>query len=296
VTTIAFLGLGTMGMPMARNLVKAGFTLRGWNRTLERAQALAEDGAEIFTDPREAAEGADLVVTMLTDSSAVLDTAGRALDGVPDRVVWAQMSTIGIDGTERCAELADRAAVPFVDAPVLGTRQPAERGELVILASGPEDAISECAPMFDAVGSRTLALGPAGAGTRLKVVVNSWIVGLVAVLAETISLAEALDVDPQRFFDAIEGTALDLPYAHMKGREMIEKDFSDAAFKLSLSRKDADLVLAAAEQSELEVPVMRAVADRLHRAEREGHGDEDMAATYWATAPKRGASRGNGRG
>ncbi len=292
-TRIAFLGTGTMGLPMARNLLGASgrFQVQAWNRTLERARPLAEHGAELFDDPRAATEGCELLITMLSDGSAVLDAAGQALGGLPENAIWIEMSTIGIEGIEACAELAERAAVRLVDAPVLGTRQPAERGELVVLASGPPESEEECRPVFDALGQRTLWLGEAGAGTRLKIVVNSWVVGVVGVLAETISLAEVTGVDPQRFFDAVEGGPLDLPYARIKGRQMIERSFDDPAFKLALSRKDADLVLAAAENAELEVPVMRAVAERLYRAERAGHGDEDMAATYCATAPGVGAGR-----
>jgi 3-hydroxyisobutyrate dehydrogenase len=283
-TNIAFLGTGTMGLPMARNLAKAGFSLRVWNRTDERARPLSEDGATIYGDPREAARGATVLITMLADASAVLDTAASALDALEGDAIWLQMSTIGLEGTERCASLADRCGAHLVDAPVLGTRLPAERGELVILASGPTESVAACEGIFDALGQRTLRLGEAGSGTRCKVVVNNWLVGLTSVLAETVSLAEELEIDPRSFFEAIEGGPLDLPYARMKGRRMIDRDFDDPDFKLKLARKDAELALAAAEQAELDTPVLRAVADRFNRAERDDHGDEDMAATYWATA------------
>jgi 3-hydroxyisobutyrate dehydrogenase len=283
-TNIAFLGTGTMGLPMARNLANAGFSLRAWNRTRERADALADDGATICDDPREAARGATVLVTMLADASAVLDTAAASLDALEADAIWLQMSTIGIEGTARCAELAERCGASFVDAPVLGTRTPAERGELVILASGPPASIAACERIFEALGQRTLRLGEAGAGTRCKVVVNSWIVGLTSVLAETVLLAEALEVDPRGFFASIEGGPLDLPYARTKGERMVGREFDDPDFKLKLARKDADLALAAAEEVQLETPVLRAVADRFQRAEHQGHGDEDMAATYRATA------------
>lgn len=273
-----------MGLPMARNLARAGFAVRAWNRTIERAQPLAKDGVTICNDPREAASGATVLVTMLSDASAVLDAAASALGALDGERIWLQMSTIGVEGTEMCAALADRCGAQLVDSPVLGTRQPAERGELVILASGSPECVAACEQIFDALGKRILRLGEAGNGTKCKIVVNNWIVGLTSVLAESISLAEALEIDPQRFFDAVEGGPLDLPYAHLKGERMIERAFDDPDFKLKLARKDADLALAAAEQAQLDVPVLRAVADRFHRAEREGHGDEDMAATYWASA------------
>ncbi len=287
-TTIAFLGAGTMGAPMARNLLRSGFDLRLWNRTPERARPLEADGATLCGDPTEAARDAEIVITMLSDAEAVLAAATPALDAVAPSAVWLQMSTIGLEGTNRCAEIADRAGVTLVDAPVLGTRQPAENAQLVILASGAPDARERAQPVFDVVGRRTLWLGEAGVGSRCKVVVNSWIVGVVNVLAETIGLAHALDLDPQQFFDAIDGGPLDLPYARLKGAAMIAENFDDAAFRLALARKDADLVLEAAGQLGLELPVMEAVAERMRAVEDDGHGDEDMAATYWATAPGRG--------
>lgn len=285
-TIVAFLGTGTMGLPMARNLARAGFEIRAWNRTPARARALERDGATVATEPRDAARDSDLLVTMLSDTVAVLDSAGAALPALAPGATWVQMSTIGIEGTEMCARAAGEAGVEFVDAPVLGTREPAEKGELVILASGPDAARSRMEPLFDALGKRTLWLGEAGQATRAKVVVNTWIVGVVGVLAETINLAEALEVDPQVFFEAVKGGTLDLPYARMKGAAMIDKEFDNPAFRLSLSRKDADLALDAADSARLELPVLTALRERLRRAEADGHGDEDMAATYWAGAPQ----------
>jgi 3-hydroxyisobutyrate dehydrogenase len=285
-TTIAFLGTGTMGEPMARHLMEAGFGLRVWNRSADRARPLGEAGAEVLEDPREAATGAELVITMLSDAHVVLETAEQALQELDGDVLWVQMSTIGIGGAERCAELAERRGVTLIDAPVLGTREPAEQGKLVVLASGPESARERCQPVFDAVGQRTLWLGEAGAGSRMKVATNSWVVGVVGVLAETIALFEALDLEPENFFEALEGGALDLPYARLKGAAMMKHSFEDPAFKLALSRKDAELVLEAASRHGLELPILDAVADRLRRAEADGHGNEDMAATYWVSAPE----------
>lgn len=155
-TTIAFLGTGTMGLPMARNLAEAGFQLRAWNRSPDRAQPLAENGVEVVENPRQAATGADFLITMLSDADPVLETAERALAGAERDVLWLQMSTIGIEGTERCAELAERAGARLVDAPVLGTREPAEQAKLITLASGPAEAQEPSRPVFDAVGQRTL--------------------------------------------------------------------------------------------------------------------------------------------
>jgi 3-hydroxyisobutyrate dehydrogenase len=145
-------------------------------------------------------------------------------------------------------------------------------------------------PVFDALGSRTLWVGDAGAGSRVKVVVNGWVVGVVGVLAEVIALAEGLDVDPSLFFEAVKGGPLDLPYAQLKGKAMMEHDFTDVSFRLALARKDGDLLLAAADEIGLQVPVMDAIVARMRKVQAEGQGDEDMAATYSASTPKREGS------
>lgn len=283
---IAFLGTGTMGLPMARNVLRhtGGTELRAWNRSSEKARPLAEDGAEILDAPADAARGAEIIITMLSDADAVLDVASQALSDLPSSAIWLQMSTIGIEGTDLCQGLARDRGVRFVDAPVLGTREPAVERSLVVLASGEDDALERCRPVFDALG-RTMRIGPAGTGTRCKVAVNSWVLGVTGLIAETLSLARALEIDPQNFFAAVEGGTLDLPYARLKGGMMVDESFDDAAFRLALARKDADLVLAAADQASLDTPVLRAIADRFRRAEEAGHGDEDMAANYLATRP-----------
>ncbi|MDQ6836337.1 MAG: NAD(P)-dependent oxidoreductase [Actinomycetota bacterium] len=284
-TELAFLGTGTMGLPMARNLIKAGFSVHANNRSQERAQPLAGEGAQVFADPRRAAQGATVMVTMLSDGDAVLTTAEMALAGLQKSGTWLQMSTIGIDATQRCIALAEQADVTFVDAPVLGTRDPAEQAKLIVLASGPDQVRDLAQAVFEAVGLRTLWLGAAGAGTRLKVVINGWIVGVVGVLAEVIALAQALDVDPQLFFDAVKDGPLDLPYAQLKGKMMMSRAFDDASFRLALAAKDGDLLLSAAAGAGLELPIMEAIVQRMHDVQADEHGDEDMAATYWASAP-----------
>ena len=219
---------------------------------------------------------------MLSDADSVVDVGGAALAAPEPPDVWIQMSTIGVRGAERCAELANDHDVTYVDAPVLGTRAPAEQGKLVILASGPESARPAVDPVFSAVGARTQWLGEAGTATAAKVAINSWVIGVVGVLAETISLSQTLGVDPQVFFDAVEGGPLDLGYARLKGPAMVKRACDDVSFRLALARKDADLVLAAAADAGLELPVMEGVVARLRAAEADGHGDKDMAATYLA--------------
>jgi 3-hydroxyisobutyrate dehydrogenase len=287
--TIAFLGTGIMGAPMARNVAGAGLSVRAWNRTREKAEPLAEDGIEVADSAAAAVEGADVVVTMLTDGDAVADvmTKGGALGAMADDAVWAQMSTVGIGATERLEGLAAERGVPYVDAPVLGTRQPAEQAQLLVLAGGPPDAVERCRAVFDAGGSKTVELGEAGKPTRLKLVLNTWLVGIVEDLAETIALARALDLDPRLFLEAIEGGALDCQYAHLKGELMIEESFEPPSFPLRLAAKDASLVVDAARRAGLSLPLAEAVRAQFQRAADEGHADEDMAAAYEGVAPAR---------
>lgn len=266
---VTVLGTGTMGAPMVRNLAGAGLDVRAWNRTPEKARDL---GAEACADAAAAVDGADVVITMLADGDAVhaaLDAAGA----LPDGAVWAQMSTVGVAAAAALAERAGGAV--YVDAPVVGTKAPAENGELVVLASGPADALDRLEPVFGAVGKETVRLGDAGAGNRMKVVINTWLTGLVETLAETVALAEALGVAPQDFIATIEGGPLFAPYVKLKGTAMAEDDF-DPSFALKLALKDARLSL---EATDLELPLVRAVADQFARGVEAGHGDADMSAT-----------------
>jgi 3-hydroxyisobutyrate dehydrogenase len=285
--TVAVLGAGgTMGLPMARNIAKAGIEVRAWNRSREKAEPLTDDGIEVAATAADAASGASMILTILSDTEAVassMEGPDGALAAAEDGAIWLQMSTIGIEGTERCATLASGKGLVLVDAPVVGTKQPAEQGKLTVLASGPDEARSRCEPLFEAVGQRTIWLGEAGTGTRMKLVINGWLLSLVEGLAETIAFAEGIDIDPAQFLEAISGGPIDNAYAQMKGKMMIERSF-EPAFKLGLAAKDAGLFLEAARRHDLDLPMLETIRERLDEAARE-HGDHDMAATYLASAP-----------
>jgi 3-hydroxyisobutyrate dehydrogenase len=259
---VALLGTGTMGAGMARNLLAAGHDLRVWNRTRARAEGL---GATVCESPAEAVDGAEVVITMLADGPAV----EAAVDGLElGDAVWAQMSTIGVDETERLARGA------FVDAPVLGSKPQAEGGRLTVLASGP---FERCRPVFEAVG-RIVDLGPQpGAGTRMKLVLNHWVIALTESLAETVLLAERLGVDPRRFLEVIDGAPTGSPYAQLKGGYMVEREYP-ANFSLNLARKDAELIAGLAG----DLPLARLISERMAAAIAAGHGDEDFSAVVEA--------------
>jgi 3-hydroxyisobutyrate dehydrogenase len=279
-TTVAFLGTGIMGFPMAGNLAAAGFDVRAWNRTRGKAEPLAEHGVTVVDTPAEATEGADVLVTML----AAADAVAESVRDVRDVPVWAQMSTVGLQATERLTALADEHGMAYVDAPVLGTKKPAEDAQLVVLAAGPAHLRDRLDPIFAAVGRETRWLGDTpGAATRLKVVLNHWILGLTENIGETLAFSRALGVDPALVLGTVEGGAMDSPYLQMKGRAILEEAF-DPSFPLRLAVKDADLVLEASREAGIDLPLIEVVRRQFERAVELGHADEDMAATYFATS------------
>lgn len=283
---VAVLGAGsTMGLGMSRNIARAGFRVRCWNRTPEKARPLKENGAELLDTPQEAADGADVIVTMLSDADAVVGAFEDAARTARSDAVWLQMSTIGEAGTERCVELAQNHGLTLIDAPVLGTKQPAEEGKLVILASGPQAAQQGVQPIFDAVGQKTIWVGEAGAGTRMKMVANSWVLTVVEGVAETIALAEGLGLDPTLLLDAIEGGALDLPYLRMKTKAIMARNF-EPSFRLTLAAKDARLIEESAHRHGIDAPLFSTIRRRMTEGAKD-HGDEDFSATYLTSAPRR---------
>ncbi|GAA4540035.1 NAD(P)-dependent oxidoreductase [Pseudonocardia xishanensis] len=277
-TTVTVLGTGIMGAGMATNLARAGLETTVWNRSADRARPLAEAGARVAEDPADAVARADVVVTMLFDADSVAEVMEKALPAAREGVVWVQSSTVGLDGTDRLAELARRHGVAFVDAPVLGTRQPAESGQLTVLASGPESVREAVAPVLDAVGSTTVWVGTdPGDGHRLKLVANSWVLSLVGATAQAVALAQALGVDPRQWLDSIAGGPLDSGYAQLKGKAMLAGEYPPA-FPLDGALKDSGLIGDALAGSGVDPSVMRALHDRFRAASEAGHGEEDMAA------------------
>jgi 3-hydroxyisobutyrate dehydrogenase len=274
--TLAVLGTGIMGGAMARRWAGHGFAVTAWNRDRTKAEALGDTGLAVADTPGDAVRGARYVVTMLADGDATEQVATEALPAVADGAIWVQMGTVGVDATDRLAALAADAGVTFVDAPVSGTKQPAEQGTLMVLASGPEPVRQELERVFDPVAARVVWVGDVGAGSRLKLVINSWLATLLAGLAESIALAEGLGLDPARFLDAIDGGPLGPAYASLKGSMMLERDYPPA-FPLRLLAKDVDLVAAAAAEADVPLRLPAAVGALLTAARPE-HDDEDMSA------------------
>ena len=260
---VTVLGTGTMGAGMVRSLRRAGLPVRVWNRDPAKARALTDTGAEAFGSPAEAAAGTDVVLTMLLDADAVLDVVGQTSPA--PGTVWLQTSTVGLEGADRTVAAAREQDLVLVDCPVLGTRQPAEKGTLVLLASGPEEVRPRIGPVLDALGSRTLWLGEAGAGSRLKMAANAWLFAVTAGVAQSVALARGLGLDPHDILAAIEGGPLDTPYAHLKGGLMVDGEYP-VSFALTGAAKDARLIRAALRTAGVDDRLTAAVLETMDAA------------------------------
>jgi 3-hydroxyisobutyrate dehydrogenase len=280
---VAVLGIGIMGSAMARRLARAGLHATVWDRSPEVAARLAGAGARVAGSAEEAVTGAGVVITMLPTADAVesvIFTGGVARAFAPG-ATWAQMGTIGVSATTQFgARLGGlRPDVLFVDAPVSGSKGPAEAGELLILASGPPAAKGAAGPAFAAIGRKTVWLGEAGQGSRMKLVVNAYMSILIEGVAEALELAGDLGVDAAALAQAIEGGPLDAPIADAKLHKMESGDFA-AEFPLQWALKDVDLAVAAAGRDRL--PLLQALSRQWQAAVAAGHGRQDVSAARLA--------------
>jgi 3-hydroxyisobutyrate dehydrogenase len=268
-----------MGSAMARRLLSSGLDVRVWNRSPEPLGALAQAGVATFSDARAAVGGSGVVLTMLPTADVVEEVMadGGVIEAMEPGAVWAQMGTIGLEGIERLADTvaARRPDIVFVDAPVSGSRGPAESGQLVILASGPADAEDLVAPVFTALGRRTLWLGRAGAGSRVKLVLNTWLAFEVEAAAEALALASRWGISHETLGSAVDGSPLVSPYAASKLAKMQSEDDS-ADFALGLAVKD--LALVGAVEGFAAAPTAGVIAERWERLAREGAGVLDVSA------------------
>jgi 3-hydroxyisobutyrate dehydrogenase len=276
--TLSVLGTGIMGAAVARNWLKAGQAVQVWNRTRANAEPLAADGAVVAGTPAEAVRGAEVVVTVLFDAASVAEVMRAAAPGLAPGALWLQLSTVGADGADELGVLAAELGLVYVDAPVLGTRGPAEQGNLNVLASGPAEVRARVEELAGPIAAKVTWLGEAGRGSRAKLVVNSWVVTSVAALAQSVALADAFGVD---FLALISGGALDMPYAHMKAPLMQRHDYP-VAFPAEGAAKDARLVGELAARAGVDSSVVDAARGLLEEAVARGFGAADMAAVYEA--------------
>jgi 3-hydroxyisobutyrate dehydrogenase len=282
-TRVAVLGIGIMGSAMARNLVKAELPTTVWDRSPSATAPLAQAGALVASSAREAVKDARVVITMLPTGDVVNSVIfdGGVAEAFAENAVWAQMGTIGLTATDEVVERlgALRDDVMFVDAPVSGSKGPAEAGQLLILASGPPGAQAIVGPVFSAIGRSTVWLGAAGQGSRMKLVVNAYMATLIEGVAEALELAGRLGIDSARLAEAIEGGPLDAPIADAKLHKMEQGDFAPE-FPLEWALKDVDLALSVAGGDTL--PLLSALSRQWRIAVDAGHGREDVSAARLA--------------
>ena len=283
--SIALLGTGTMGVGMAHSLLRAGLPTTVWNRHPEKAAPLADDGATVAETLEDALRGATVVITMLFDEDSVAEVMARAIPLLEPGTVWIQASTVGRAGIDRLAAMAHPHGVPFYDAPVVGTKQPAEDGKLTVLASGPAATREVVQPVFDAIGAKTVWLGDdAGPASAMKLVANSWVATITAGAAFAIEQARAFGLDPARFLETVAGGAADSPYLQAKGRTILEDRTSDPQFALDGLRKDLALILEADIAAGVPTTLVDSLLESYGTASERGHGGGDISAVAAAFA------------
>ena len=277
--TVGFAGLGRMGFPMARNVLRGGFRLLVWNRTAARCAALVDEGAEAVQEPASLAS-ADVVVTMLTDGAAVHSVfveSGLLADMHPETVVL-EMSTVGPAAIARLAAEAEPHGVRVLDAPVSGSVSVAEAGQLFAMVGGDEDAYKRATPVLDAMTKGHMLLGPSGAGAAMKLALNTMIAVTNESLAETLALAERFGIDPAQAYDVLAGGVLASPFVLYKRGAFLDPDTEPVAFTTELMQKDLSLAAALADKLGLELPATAAAAEVLDAATLRGLGQADMAS------------------
>ena len=281
---IAVLGTGIMGSAMARNLVAAGLRTTVWDRSPSAMALLADAGAQTAGSPEDAIRSARIVITMLPTAEVVNSVIfdGGVAEALANGAVWAQMGTIGVTATTEMARRLGklRPDVMFVDAPVSGSKGPAASGQLLILASGPPRAEPIVRPAFAAIGRKTVWLGEAGQGSKMKVVVNAYMAVLIEGVAEALEMANRLGLDASKLDEVIEGGPLDAPIADAKLHKMERGDFA-VEFPMKWALKDVDLALAAAGDH-APPPLLAALSRQWHAAVEAGLGKEDVSAARLA--------------
>jgi 3-hydroxyisobutyrate dehydrogenase len=280
---VGLLGVGLMGSAMAHRLLDQGIAVIAWDRDSEHLRALEGRGGQPATGPSEVVSDAGVVITMLPTAAVILDVVEPLLEDWPEGTIWLQMSSVGAAEADQLAQVAEAHAVRLVDAPVSGSTHPAEEGELTILASGSDSARTAVEPIFDALASRVLWVGQAGMGSRLKLAANHWMITMVAALAESMHLCQAMGLDQQQFIALLDGGPLGSVYAVQKLDEMRRHEYP-AGFPVRLASKDLELVREVEQSSQATMPLLHAVLETFMTASQD-LADQDLAAIYELDGP-----------
>jgi 3-hydroxyisobutyrate dehydrogenase-like beta-hydroxyacid dehydrogenase len=288
---MGFIGLGAMGMPMARNLLQAGHALELYNRTRSRAEALAGQGATLAGTP-EAACAAGVVATMLADDPAVEEVVfggNGILQGLPRGGLHVSHSTISTSLARRLTEAHRQKGQSFVAAPVFGRPEAAQAARLVVVAAGAPEAVQRCRPALEAIGRKLFVIGPdPAAANTIKLAGNFLIASMLEALGEAYALLRKSGVDPASFLEIVNGSFFQSPIYENYGKIMAGQRFEPAGFKLRLGLKDVRLVLAAAEEAAAPMPVASLLHDNLLSGVAQGMGENDWSAVALVAAQKAG--------
>ncbi len=287
---VGFIGIGHMGEPMARNLLRAGIPMTVWNRTPEKCDGLVEIGAERATSIQDMFKRCTTVMLMLLDSHAIDVVLGRRTPAFASRVCGKIIVHLGTTSPEysRGLELDVIAAGgAYVEAPVSGSRQPAEQGQLIGMVAGHEDAVERILPLLGPLCARVFRCGLVPGALRMKLAANHYLIGMVTVLAETMHAARHADVDLQTLQQVLNAGPMASAVSRVKLDKLVRRDFSPQAAIHDVSTI-ADLVLAQCEGSGDTTPLIRYCALLYQTALATGHGDQDMAAVVHAFSASRG--------
>jgi len=289
---IAFLGLGNMGTPMARNLLRAGHDVTVWNRTSSRADELRADEAKVADSIATAAHGADVAITMLADdnavSAAVLGGGGVA-ESLALGSIHVSMSTISVALSQQVAAEHRKRGQHYLTAPVFGRPEAAAAGKLFIAAAGNAPALERCRPIFDAIGQRTFVIGPKPEMANVvKLTGNFLIASVIESLGEAVALARKYGIDPHEYVEFLTSTLFAAPVYKTYGGIIADQRYQPAGFKMRLGLKDVRLVLAAAEAVDAPMPIASLVHDNVLAAIGRGMEDYDWSATAKLAAENAG--------
>lgn len=281
ISRVGFLGLGTMGTPMAKNLKKKGFQVVVWNRSLARAEALKADGIEVAATPAELAGKVDAYCTCVADPAALEGVAAGLLEKARPGQLFIDFSTVSVPMVESLAARFGAKGVDFADAPVTGSRSGAEKGTLVIMTGCSAATLARATPIFQAVGEKVIHCGEVGTGTQVKLAGNALIAGMLQCFSEGLLLTKKAGVDPRKLIEVVQASGFRSPYFDFKGKAILERDFT-THFSIDLMHKDLSLFLDNAAAHKVPTPTAASLRETYNLARATGHGEQDIAAVITA--------------
>ncbi|XP_024536741.1 glyoxylate/succinic semialdehyde reductase 2, chloroplastic [Selaginella moellendorffii] len=281
---LGFLGLGIMGTAMARNLVKAGYDVTVWNRSASKCEALVSEGARRGSTPKNVTEMCDVTFAMLADPVAALEVAlgsDGALGGLGPGKGYVDVSTVDAGTTKTVCEAVKSSGSLFLEAPVSGSKKPAEEGKLIFLAAGDKELYDTVVPMLDVMGKSRFYLGAPGNGAAMKIVVNMIMGSMMASFAEGLMLGDKAGLDPQTILEVLSQGAINNPMFSLKGPTMLARNYTPA-FPLKHQQKDLRLALDMSDKLLQNIPIAAAANEVYKVAKGNGLGDDDFSAVIEA--------------